>query len=358
MSKKDEFSLQSLENIRRQLSKLDEPLEPLFFEMIQLSDILEFSDTERDWFAHEIRGYSNVDKIPAFRHVSILLKLSTWEWLKYRGNYGRWKMGDLVSQLHVQGVHRTRVIHFSCADLEEPSDIPVRTKEEFEVPQRYESDKGKVELELVGKITQSLKKTILRARRLRLQSIVMKYYIRLRFEMGGQELTQRVINSLLDSLSLVDDALLRMVSDAIQKQERSTTPNEWISSLHDLREIIRTFSGLILQEFMIPDGLEEPEHFATNTKIRFVHDWIVEKSNESSMISKGTEADTILTRFERLTNESADLIDLVNKTYHASHLSDINGRTVDRLTLQVITWMSDVLDLLKQFDALPDVENS
>lgn len=356
MSTKEEFALEELENIRTRLSRLDESLEPLLLQIMQLFDILKFSDREKEWLINELHGYSKQDRIPDYRLVEVHLKLTIQGILRNLSNYIQNNVNEFVSDLGMQGISRKYYVTSSCADLESPSRTPLKVTEEFEVPNRYGTGSTTIEVEMQGKLFPTQKKKILRAIRMQFQSIVMKYYIRLKFETGGQQLSQRVISSLLDSLSLIDDALLEMVNDVILKQDKSGTPTEWVSCLHDLRDIMRVFTDGILREDMIPEEIEEPKHFATNTKINLVQKWITDEAKEKLRKTKGTEAKVIAQRFERLTNETADLIDLVNKEVHPDYLTEVNGEAVDRLTLQTITWMADVIDLLNQLDGLHKVE--
>ncbi len=339
-----ESAIELIDQIISDRANMDIPTVELLYRCQDIGGLLDLSSDDVLWIELELSGYPNQNplvkdppgyNVPLYRRVQLPAKVED-------PRLDRFVTNDIV----IESMTPFSVI-YSCGQLESANEpLPLGYSHIVNVPEvgvmGTIGQKEEISFTFKTLLPTQLMKGIIQSVRGRINKFASSHQITLRFEEPLDSIFNSSRGVMADRLSRLHTPLLALIEETVTKQERSTDPVEWQDVLENTRNIIRNITEQILHDTMVPDGEERPNINETNKKTELILQWIRENVDESV----GTQSEYVIKMLESISLSQTALIDLVNKLGHPPASQNVVKRDVDRLVLNTMLWIFDVIALL------------
>ena len=337
-------AIQLIEQTMADRANMDVSTVELLYRCQEIASLLELGNEDTLWIELELSGYrpqdgaSTVPKghgVPLYRILQFPVEI-------------RDPRTDLYDRRSKPiEIMATFSVTYSCGQLESATDsLPLGYTQLLTVPELgimgAAGRKEKVPLSFMASLSIHAMQGIIRAVRGRINKFVSSHYTALRFEEPLYDIFNSTRGMMADRLSRLHNPLLSLIEETIREQERSTDSVEWQDVLENTRNIVRTITEHVLQDTMLLDGEERPDLNETSKKTKIILRWIQNNIDESI----GNQSEYIEKMLESLSLGQSALIDLINKLSHPPASKTVEKWDVDRLVLNTILWISELIALL------------
>ena len=310
--------------------------------------MLSLDEEKSLWIQLELRGYPSkqIGGIDFDDEESRKFLMPNYRWIELpaRGPKPAYMYKPMDSSLYNQikqaniRIQLPFLVHHPCGLLE-AAKKPIPLSITFLVDDQYGFKK--IARTLVANLPVSMMRGIIGAIEARIGQFVSFHLIALEFGESIGGIIDETRDLIANRLELIGSELLKELDDTIVKQSASTSAIEWRGVLESCRTILRRFTGLLLHDFMIPEGVAKPRESNVMKKLKLMLDW----AQSSMKTSTGTETEHITKDLTRLHSHVSSLLDIINKPIHGE-IDEITKGDVDLIIMHLIVWMADLISLL------------